>query len=143
MTRPIALKSSTATGSPRRRAAWLILGWLAFWLTSASPACEFIIDGNQTGQPPPSASSVAVLQPSSERPHDPATGGAHCPDVSAVSVIATFAATPQGGNLDTPPSPGPETLIARRHGWSGDFVPGASPPLPRLPLYLRIARLLI
>jgi hypothetical protein len=132
------------TGRRRRMGAWLLVGWLAFWLTTAVQPCELVPAAEQN--PPAAALSTSGSShpPASEHTHDPAPAGTHCPDVSAVDVVTTTAITLQDDNLATPhPAPGFGVSIAPRNGPSRDVVHGASSLPPPIPLYLRNQRFLI
>jgi hypothetical protein len=128
----------------RLRAASLLMGWLAFWLTAAAQPCELVLAAEQN---PPAAAlgtSGSSHQPASEHPHEPAPAGNHCPDVSAVDVVTTTAITLQDDNPATlHPAPGFGASIALRNRPSRNVVYEASPLPPPIPLYLRNQRFLI
>lgn len=128
----------------RLRAASLLLGWLAFWVTAAVQPCELVLAAEQN---PPSAAlstSGSAYQPASEHPHEPVPASRHCSDVSAADIVAATAITLQHDNLATPHlAPAFGASIARRNGPSLDVVHGDSPLPPPIPLYLRNRRFLI
>jgi hypothetical protein len=136
--------SLLVTGRRRRMGAWLLVGWLAFWLTAVVQPCELVLAAEQNPLGAVLSTSGSSHQPASEHPREPAPAGSHCPDVSAVDVVAPTAITLQDDNLAAPhPAPGFGASIAPRNGPSRDVVYGASPLPPPIPLYLRNQRFLI
>jgi hypothetical protein len=121
-----------------------LLGWLAFWLTTAVQPCDIVLAAQPNQHSAAPAASSVSLHSVAEHSREPAPAGSHCPDLSAVAAVATSAATQQDYNLDNHhPSPGFEIFVAPRHGAALDLVYDTFPPPPPIPLYLRTARLLI
>lgn len=139
--RPAARPTGCQRG--RLRAAWLLLGWVAFWLTAAAQPCGLVLAAEQNQRSAGTTSSTSH-QSASEHSHEPVPAGSHCPDVSAVDVVATTAISLQDDNLATHhPAPAFGASFAQRGGPSRDVVDGVSPLPPPIPLYLRNQRFLI
>ena len=128
----------------RRRAAWLLVGWLAFWLTTAAQPFEHGFTGEPDHRSAVSSPMSGGYVSHAEHTPDPAPDDEHCPDLSAVTVDATFAETAKGGPFDTvyPSSrfPVPVTQLDGKMRILKAYYP---PPSAPTPLYLRTQRLLI
>ena len=139
-----AKRTAHAPMRRRLRAAWLLVGWIAFWLTTAAQPFEHGFTGE-----PDHSSAVATSTSGGHALHaepapDPAPEDSHCPDVSAVTVHATSAGTAKSALLDavyaSPSSPVP---VTQREGEMRSPKTYFPPPSLTTPLYLRTQRLRI
>jgi hypothetical protein len=139
------LARSAGTGRRRRSAKWLVLAWVAFWLTAGVQPCGISLAAQQQEN-----STVAQTLGAGDyhapanHSHDPAPGGTQCPDLAGAGV-APSAATAAADRLDSPrPVPSvADALIKRRDGSAlnpHDLLPA---PPPHALLYVRNQRLLI
>jgi len=136
--------NATRTARCRRGAAWLLLGWLAFWLTTAAHPFELCFAGELDHH-------LAVTTPASgdqgsyaEQVPEPASDDTHCPDVSAVTVDAASAATMNVDRLDAVyPASGTLGPVTQPDGELRNLETYFPPPSATPPLYLRTQRLRI
>ncbi len=137
--------STALPGSPGRRrryAAWLFLGWLAFWLTTAAQPFEHRVAGNPDHYSAMSAPTSGARVSFAGYHAAPVPDDSHCPDVSAVTVDATFAATLKGDPFDADyPSSNPDVPVTQRDGERRNHKTNFPPPSASAPLYLRTQRL--
>ena len=128
----------------RRHAAWLLLGWLAFWLTTAAHPFELCFTG-ELDHPlavttPTSVDPVAYAEQAPESDSEET----HCPDVSAVTVHAASAVTVNGERLDTVyPASAPLGSVTPPVGELRNLKTYVPPPSATPPLYLSTQRLRI
>jgi hypothetical protein len=128
----------------RRRAAWLLVGWLAFWLTTAAQPFEHRFAGEPDHRSAVSAPTNGGFVSLARDTPDPAPDDNHCPDVSAVTVDAAPATTVKVDGLDPvyPSSDSPDP-VAQRDGEIRNLNTYFPPPSATTPLYLRTQRLRI
>lgn len=139
--------SSTGSGvtSQRRRlAAWLLLGWVMFWLvTVIQPFCSKLAgreaNAEQRTVIPMGGNTAKLGNWHREAPLD----GGSCQSVSATTISASDTATsPYRPNLSFNVAPAALASLPRRAGVTIAYAPSDSPS-PGTPLYLRHQRLLI
>ena len=124
---------------PPRRAAWLLLGWLAFWLGTVAYACQA-----HPGPDPSAKFEVAAGQiADSDHPH-PAHDNGTCHHVSDPVIGTPLAAVTDSGN----PNGEPVVAVAleRYPTTAAVSMAGIRPisqAFPHTPLFLRTQRLLI
>jgi hypothetical protein len=129
----------------RRRsfAAWLLLGWVAFWLTTMAQACA--VDA----MPRPLSSNTAALthEPAEQagfpdRQSDPAPC---CHDLTAPPDLLTAAVTAIADRFDsvTPVLVAAEAHVVRQQAYALNTARTGVAPLSQVPLYLRNQRFLI
>lgn len=132
-----------ATGRSHRFAAWLLVGWAAFWLSSTAHAC---CAGFMPKAPSSGEAVFAGLPAGNPNPSDhddplPST----CPEIMVPTAAAAYAAP---GFTDRSESRAPVfgTSISGIDAAAASLplkLRFASIPPPHAPLYLRTARLLI
>ncbi len=137
-TRPDVVRASR---TKRRMAAWLLLGWAAFWFVSVLQSCAEGPIGNAQAADRVAATPHAVVE-SAAIAH--ASGETSCaiflntqPAPLGVS-ITSLPAPDMGGKWITAPSLPPARQPARHAAHHGDDAPP-----PSVPAYLRSLRLLI
>lgn len=124
----------------RRRAGWLLVGWLAFWLTTAAQPFEHSFTGKSDHRSAVSTPTSGGQLSYAEHGHEPAPDDSHCPDVSAVMVETMLVATCLYVVYPSSSSPVP---VTQRDGEMRNLKSHFPPPPSAIPLYLRTQRLLI
>ena len=128
----------------RHHSVWLLVGWLAFWFTTAVCPLEHSFADRADHHPSElMLASDALLSPAGDQ-QDPG-GDYHCPDVSAITVNADTATTAKDYSLDNSSPPLVASAFAPQPatGLHGGTQHDLHPPPVRIPLYLRTQRLLI
>lgn len=138
---------SLSTGRKRGLAAWLLLGWMTFWLATAVQPCGVSFAAQQQGNPTatPAILDAGDHQAHTNDSHDPVPAGTHCPDLTAIATVATSVAAAPADRLD-PSRPLPSSsgkFFARRDQSALNLHHPFPAPPPHAPLYLRNQRLLI
>jgi hypothetical protein len=125
--------------SPRKRwfAAWLFVGWAAFWLTAViAPCCDSLVASAQAGQES-SAIDYRVQGPAGDGQRElPCPDLSHAQLASSSSTVASFDAPAKAITPPLPAAAPRAPAVARVTSRSRDLR-------PPVPFYLRTARLLI
>ncbi len=139
--------SATGRSSRARRqiAISLLVGWLAFWFTTAAQACCFGFPADHGAIGLPAATPAGA-------PGGPWTGSSPLPSVPDIDCDALSAIGPVVPGAALPPADGTDLPAAARREKAPAAVARASEylsfgtpdhPLSGLPPYLRLRRLLI
>ena len=136
--------SMLATGRRRRLGAWLLAGWVAFWLTTVlQPCCSSFAAKSGSDAPTSVAHAAGPMTHLAEPLLFPEHPDTDCPDLSAVGPGAPNAMTGATGlNLLTA-APALGNLALR--GGAGAFLASYFPhsTQPSTLLYLRTQRIRI
>jgi len=131
------------TGRGRRYAAWLAIGWTAFWLNSTVLACCAELTPKAPSSGEAVVAGVPAGNPNSPDHNDPLPST--CPEFTASTVAGAYAAP---GSTDRSDSRVAEftssipSIVVPAAPFSAILrLPSIHPP--HAPLYLRTARLLI
>ena len=135
--------SMLAIGRRRRFGAWLLLGWVAFWLTTVlQPCCSRFAAESGSNEPTSVANAADPMTRNAESPSPPSYPDTDCPDLSAVGPGISTASATVTDSLDflmTAPS---VPLLLKPYDDARAFLTSnvPHPPQPSTPLYLRTQR---
>jgi hypothetical protein len=134
----VSPSGSGQTARKRRFAAWLLVGWAAFWLTAViAPCCDSLVGSAQAGQ------ESSAVDRHVQGPAGDGQGELPCPDLSQAQLasssttVASFEAPSKA--INQPPLPAALSLFpaaTRVKLHIGDFR-------PPIPFHQRTSRLLI